>query len=133
MWHGEGGGLGELCCSALHPQLQEPITAIDFDPLEEAIWTGTEGGLVAQLLSPTLERYCTVPAHQDRVVDLRAVGEAAVSLSSGELCVHSSGGAPRLTYADEVRCRLPPAASALECALLNVAAQCCSCCTVLEF
>ena len=66
-------------------------------------------------------------------MDLRAVGEAAVSLSSGELCVHSSGGAPRLTYADEVRCRLPPAASALECALLNVAAQCCSCCTVLEF
>ena len=91
------------------PNLAIVVSFWSFNPLEEALWTGTEGGLVGQLLSPTLERYCTVPAHQDRVVDLRAVGEAAVSLSSGQLCVHSSGGAPRLTYADEVRCRLPPA------------------------
>ena len=104
MWGGAGlDGWGELVSAPVHPQQLAPINALAFDSHEEALWVGTEGGLVAQLCCPTLERYCSVPAHQDRVLGLRSLGEAAVSLSSCEVAVRSSGGAPRLAYRDEVR------------------------------
>lgn len=106
MWnqHGGGGGLwGELHSAALNPRLLEVVSAVDFDFLEEALWVGTEGGIVAQVQVPSLARHCSLPAHQGPVLELQSLGEAAVALSSGEVTVHSSGGAPRLSYADEVR------------------------------
>ena len=163
MW-GEGG-LGELASGPLHPRLTDSVNALAFDPAEEALWAGTEGGLVCQLLCPALEPYSAFPAHQvrlagcwllgsaqavclcgkfcgtaslwllarlaaaafppqpcrrpallvilprcpnrpcrqDRVLELRALGEAAVSISPCDLSVHASGGLQRLSWADEVR------------------------------
>lgn len=62
MW-GEGA-LGELASAPLHPRLTDPVNALAFDPAEEALWAGTEGGLICQLGCPTLELYSSFPAHQ---------------------------------------------------------------------
>lgn len=87
-----GGGYFELHSAPVHPRLPagEPVHALAFDPLEEALWAGTESGLVVQLAvgggaaAPpgAFATYASVPAHADRVVELRALGEAAVSLST---------------------------------------------------
>lgn len=169
MW-GEGG-LGELASGPLHPRLTDSVNALAFDPVEEALWAGTEGGLVCQVLCPGIEPYSAFPSHQvrshggrlclgrmhnagfaacfpsgcslawhrsrrtlrspaarspvtpcslfthcplplphpprgqDRVIELRALGEATVSISSCDLSVHASGGLQRLSWADEVRRR----------------------------
>lgn len=102
MWATEGWG--EVASSPLHPRLADPVIALAFDTLEEGLWAGTDGGVVAELVCPSLDRYCSLPA-AGPVVDLRSLGEAAVSLSAYELAVHASGGAPRLSWADEVRCK----------------------------
>lgn len=99
---GEGAFWGELAASALHPRLLDGIAALDFDSLEEGLWLGSEGGVVGQMQAPSLARYSSVPAHAGPLLDVRSLGEAAVALSAGELTVHSSGGAQRLAYADEV-------------------------------
>ncbi len=104
MWGGQGDGqwgLAELCSAPIHPRLAEPVNALAFDPLEEALWAGTDGA-VAQLAAPSLERYAAVPTSSP-VLELRALGEGVVSLTAFELAVHSSGGAPRLSWADKVR------------------------------
>ena len=62
MW-GEGA-LGELASAPLHPRLSDPVNALAFDPAEEALWAGTEGGLVCQLVCPSLDLYSSFPAHQ---------------------------------------------------------------------
>ena len=62
MW-GEGA-LGELASAPLHPRLTDPVNALAFDPADEALWAGTEGGLVCQLVCPSLELYSSFPAHQ---------------------------------------------------------------------
>ncbi len=64
MW-GEGA-LGELASAPLHPRLTDPVNALTFDPAEEALWAGTEGGLVCQLVCPSLDLYSSFPAHQVR-------------------------------------------------------------------
>jgi len=99
MW-AEGSLWGELCAKPLHPRLVDPVGALEFDTLEEAVWAGTSSTL-GQLLCPSLDRYCSVPA-PGQVMEIRSLGEAAVSLSAFELAVHASGGAPRLSYSDEV-------------------------------
>ncbi|KAL4859552.1 PAN2-PAN3 deadenylation complex catalytic subunit pan2 [Chlorella vulgaris] len=98
----DGGFWGELHSATLHPRLLDSINALDFDPLEEALWVGTEGGFVGQLQIPSLDRHCSIPAHHSNVLALKSLGEAALALSSTELTVHSSGGTHRLTYVDEV-------------------------------
>lgn len=107
MWgaqpQGEGGFWGELAAAALHPRLLDSVNALDFDSLEEGLWLGSEGGVVGQVQVPSLARYSSVPAHAGPLLEVRSLGEAAVALSAGELTVHSSGGAQRLAYADEVR------------------------------
>eukprot|EP00887_Chlorella_sp_A99_P005338 scaffold1.g5338.t1 len=104
MWGGDGGGGGaawaELAVQACD---DASINCVTFDLCDEALWTGSAGGGIAQLLCPALDRYASLPAHQDQVLDLCSAGEAAVSVSAGELCVLASGGVPRLTHADEVR------------------------------
>lgn len=42
------------------------------------------------------------PHVQDRVIELRALGEAAVSISCCDLSVHASGGLQRLSWSHEV-------------------------------
>lgn len=108
MWAQEGWG--ELASSPLHPRLADPVTVVAFDALEEGLWAGTDGGVVAELVCPALDRYCSVPAGGP-VVDLCSLGESVVSLSAYELSVHASGGAPRLSWADDVRSRGRPFAS----------------------
>jgi hypothetical protein len=107
MWgaqpQGEGGFWGELAAAALHPRLLDSVNALDFDSLEEGLWLGSEGGVVGQVQVPSLARYSSVPAHAGPLLEVCSLGEAAVALSAGELTVHSSGGAQRLAYADEVR------------------------------
>ncbi|KAL4430743.1 hypothetical protein ABPG75_005999 [Micractinium tetrahymenae] len=100
MW-AQSGGWGELASAPLHPRLADQVNALAFDALEEGLWAGTDGAVVAELVCPALERYCSVPA-SGPVVELWSLGEAAVSLSAYELAVHASGGAPRLAWADEV-------------------------------
>ncbi|KAL4432378.1 hypothetical protein ABPG77_001677 [Micractinium sp. CCAP 211/92] len=99
MWAQEGWG--ELASSPLHPRLADPVTVLAFDALEEGLWAGTDGGVVAELVCPALDRYCSVPAGGP-VVDLCSLGESVVSLSAYELTVNASGGAPRLSWADDV-------------------------------
>jgi hypothetical protein len=99
----DGGFWGELHSATLHPRLLDSINTLEFDPLEEALWVGTEGGFVGQLQIPSLDRHCSIPAHHSNVLALKSLGEAALALSSTELTVHSSGGTHRLTYVDEVR------------------------------
>jgi hypothetical protein len=99
MW-GEGA-LGELASAPVHPRLTDQVNALAFDPAEEALWAGTESGLVCQLVSPGLEPYSAFPAHQDRVIELRTLGEAAVSISCCDLSVHASGGLQRLSWSHE--------------------------------
>lgn len=120
MWDGGGGSLFELHSALLHPRLPagEPINALAFDPREEALWAGSEGGMVVQLAvggadgggGAALSSYASIAAHADRVIELRALGEGAVSLSSCGLQVHGSGCAPCMAWEDEVR---PVAAAAL--------------------
>lgn len=43
-----------------------------------------------------------MPDIQDRVIELRALGEAAVSISCCDLSVHASGGLQRLSWSHEV-------------------------------
>jgi hypothetical protein len=100
MWASQEGGLYELAAAPLAQQLTDPLRALAFDPLEEALWAGSDA-FVAQLACPALERFCSVPVASP-VVELRALGEAAVSLTAYELAVHASGGAPRLNWGDEV-------------------------------
>mgnify|MGYP001811073588 CR=1 FL=1 len=101
MWGSQDGGLFELQVAPLHPRLADPINALVFDSLEEAVWAGNDA-VVAQLACPSLERHCSVPSASP-IIELRTLGEAAVSLSAYELAVHASGGAQRLTWTDEVR------------------------------
>ena len=44
----------------------------------------------------------SLPLPQDRVIELRALGEAVVSLSCCDLSVHASGGLQRLSWTHEV-------------------------------
>ena len=101
----QGGGLWELAASPFRPG--DAVNACDFDTAEEALWVGTEGGLVGQLAAPALERYSSAAAHEGRVLDLRAVGEGAVSVSGALLCLHASGGLVRTQCRNEVRGRTP--------------------------
>lgn len=99
------GGFGEWASCLAHPQLAgDPLHALAFDPLEEALWAGTGGGVLSQLaVSASPSTYASVTCHTDHVIDLRALGEAVASLSSCELAVHASGCAPRVAWEDEVR------------------------------
>lgn len=84
----------------------DQINACSFDSAEEALWVGTEGGLVGQLTCPALERYSSVAAHEGRVLDLRAVNRGATSVSTTQLVLHASGGVTRCQHTVEVRRRM---------------------------
>lgn len=107
MWS-DGGAVGavdgdyyELHSAPVHPRLAagEPVHALAFDPLDESLWAGTESGLVVQLAvgggaaaAPgTFSTYASMAAHADRVVELRALGEAVVSLSACGVQVRRPG------------------------------------------
>lgn len=146
----ESGGLGELAASPLLPHATDQILCVHFDTQQEGLWAGTESGVLGQaswgwvlehctqsvtlqwsrrhqrpalwmqVACPTLERYSSVPCHEGRVLDLRSVGEGALSVSSTQLCLHASGGVPRMYFRDEVsgqahlvtlRCTALPAAT----------------------
>lgn len=97
-----GEALGEL--SAAPFLARDQCNVVQFDLREEALWVGTEGGAVGQMaVSGALEKYSSFLAHEGRVLGLRSVGEGAVSVSGGQLCLHASGGAVRMSYKDEVR------------------------------
>jgi hypothetical protein len=97
-----GGGLAEIAVGpATFNEGRDHLTALAFDLAQEALWAGTASGALAQLSSPTLDRYSVFPfAHPEPVVDLRSLGGAVVSLSPSQLQVHGTGCAPLLTYRD---------------------------------
>ena len=124
---GVAGGLNSATLVLNKPV--DPATATDLSTYSSPLFNIKSALLLADgqtvVLKTTQQRVgVTYPLKVQGLKDLTAAGNQL----SANLQFTSE-----LTYADEVRCRLPPAASALECALLNVAAQCCSCCTVLEF
>ena len=118
------GGFYDLAEASVGLRSTDSINCVSFDIFDEALWAGSASGVVSQLLCPTLERYSSLAAHQDQVVDLRSAGEAAVSLSATELCVLASGGAPRLTHTDQVGGPSCRAGQAEQCRLLGRLAWC---------
>jgi hypothetical protein len=80
-----------------------------------------EYGCRLQVACPTLDRYSSVQGHLGRVLDLRSVGEGAVSVSSGQLCLHASGGVPRVQYKVEVRGHMQAVGSSRLLRLASVA------------
>ncbi|KAK3256606.1 hypothetical protein CYMTET_34263 [Cymbomonas tetramitiformis] len=80
----------------------EPATLATFDLGEELVWTATEGGWLSAFLSPSMERYCCVRAHNQRVVDMRPLaGGGVLSASSDSVRVHGTGGLSLLSFSDE--------------------------------
>ena len=74
----------------------EAVTLLAFDPAEEAVWAGTDGGSVAVFSLPELARYSCAAAHPAPLAALLPLGGAAFSASARSLRVHSSGGVVRL-------------------------------------
>jgi hypothetical protein len=97
---------GELAAAPVLREAEQ-VNCLDFDLAQEVLWAGTDGGYVVELISPTLERRSAFPAHRQPVVDLISLGHSALSISSSQLCLQNSGGAPTFTHVDEVRVASP--------------------------
>lgn len=72
----------------------EAITTVAWDPLEEALWTGTATGrIVSYLMTPTMDKYSSWRAHDDSEVKQLLFNEGGViSLSYGTVRYQSRGG-----------------------------------------
>jgi hypothetical protein len=104
---GEGGAWGEIALSPIFAgEIADSPAVLRFDAAEEALWTGTAGGVVAQTLCPDLSRHAHVAAHHDGIITMRSAGSSVVALSPSQLSVHLSGCVPRVWYADLVSFRL---------------------------
>jgi len=80
----------------------EAVTHCAFDPAEECVWAGTDGGSLAVFALPELARYCCVGgAHAQPLAALLPLGGAAFSASARQLRVHSSGGVLRLAVDED--------------------------------
>lgn len=80
----------------------EAVTHCAFDPAEECVWAGTDGGSLAVFSLPELSRYCCASgAHPSPLAALLPLGGAAFSASARALRVHSSGGVVRLALDED--------------------------------
>jgi hypothetical protein len=80
----------------------EAVTHCAFDPAEECVWAGTDGGSLAVSSLPELSRYCCASgAHPAPLAALLPLGGAAFSASARALRVHSSGGVVRLALDED--------------------------------
>lgn len=105
-YEGEGheqSGLGEIAVGpAFSGEHVDCVTTVRFDVAEECLWVGTQGGILVQHVCPSLQRYAYIATHLDGILAMRSMGSSCVTLSPSQLCVHSSGGVPRLSFEDEV-------------------------------
>lgn len=104
---GEGGAWAEIAVAPLFAgEIADSPAVLRFDAAEEALWTGTTAGVVAQALCPDLARHAHVAAHHDGIIAMRSAGSSVVALSPSQLSVHLSGCVPRVWHNAEVRvCR----------------------------
>lgn len=94
-WQGEGEWLGELLAVPLDPRFPEPVTAVQFDQQYEALWAGTESGMLYTLQCPMLSRFASWQAHPSAVLDLTLLSDCAVSVSSSRAALCTNGGYTR--------------------------------------
>ncbi|KAF8066299.1 Pan2 [Scenedesmus sp. PABB004] len=86
---------GELLAAPLDPHFQEAITVLQFDQQYEALWAGTESGMLYTLQCPLLTRYASWQAHEGPVLDLQLLGDCAISVSAARAALTTSGGHTR--------------------------------------
>lgn len=75
------------------------VTTVNFDTIEELVWTGNQGGHITSYFGPMLQKYTSFQAHpKQEVRQLRSLSNGILELTQNCLRFQNRRGLPIFTY-----------------------------------